>query len=247
MASKKKQKRSGTVVLAALLVVVMSGLGGAGWYWMSQLKVERVTVSGMQHAPPDTLVALAGVDTSQALLDLDMALVEDRVRRHPWVAGADARRLPTGTVAIRVHERRPVALVLDGRGRPSHYLDGRGYGLPLVEEVTYNVPLLRGLGESYHPVRPVENSTVLALLGTLADLDPSVEGLISDLEMRRDEVWLYTTPGAGRGAIPIRLGRDSFTAKLHRLEAFWEQAILTQPEKTIDQIDLRYASQIITK
>ena len=49
------------------------------------------------------------------------------------------------------------------------------------------VPLLRGLGEAYHPVRPVQDERVRLLLAALADLDPDTDALISELEMREGE------------------------------------------------------------
>lgn len=248
MAKKRKIRH---VVRGLLVTVGLMGLGllgGLGWHWMATLRCERIEFSGVRHADTAALLALAQVDTGLVLFDIDPVLVEDRVQRHPWVMAVRAMRLPTGTLAIDVQERRPVALVLDRQGRPAHYLDRGGYALPLVPGAAYDVPLLRGLRTPYHPVRSLQDERIRTLLVALAAVDDETDALVSEVELRSSgEVWMRTPPVDGRGAIPVRLGRDGFTEKLARLRAFWRQAVLTQSETTYTLIDLRFDSQIITR
>ncbi len=226
---------------------VMLGAGVLGRHWQATLPCLRIEVTGAHRAPVDSLVALARVDTGMVLFDIDPALVEDRVARHPWVASARVRRLPTGTLAIRVQERVPVLLVLDARGRPSHYLDADGAQMPAAG-VAFDVPLLRGLDQPYHPVQQVQRPEVRALLAALAGLDPGTEALIAEVDLRASgEVWIHTTPAGGQGSIPVRLGQDAFAPKLARLRAFWRQGVLPRSDKRFHLIDLRFDSQIITR
>ena len=233
-------------VLLLLTLGVLASAGVLGWRWMDGLMLARVEVRGTQHASPDSLAALAGVEVGQRLLDADPMLIADRVRRHPWVERAEVQRLPTGTLKITVAERKPAALVIDRRGRPSHYLDAHGFGMPLAEGAVYDVPLLRGLREAYHPVTPVQDSVVVALLHDLHIADGETDGLVSEVALRGGEVWAWTRPPPERNAIPVRLGRDGFADKLRRLHAFWRQAVVPQPDRTFNQIDLRFAGQIVT-
>lgn len=242
----KKTTSRKSLLLALLLLVVLGALGGIGWRWLSGVTVSEVAVAGAEHAVPDSLVALAGVTVGDTLVHLDPVIAADRVRRHPWVETANVRRLPTGTVLITVDERAPVALVLE-RGRPSHYLDRHGYGMPRVEGAAYDVPVLRGLRDAYHPVTPVHDSLALGVLDALASVDPETNGLVSDVELRGGEAWIYTVPAGTRGSIPVRLGSGDIAAKLRRLNAFWTQSVLPQPATRFHQIDLRFASQVITR
>lgn len=227
---------------------VVLALAGLGWHWQATLRCARIAVTGAQQVPADTLVALARVDTGAVLYDLDPVLLEDRLRRHPWVASARVRRLPTGTLALHVQERTPVALVLDAHGRPDRYLDGTGAQLPLVPGAAFDVPLVRGLDEPYHPVRPVQQPALRGLLAALARLDPATEALVAEVDLRPPgEVWLHTTPAAGHPSIPVRLGREAFDRKLARLRAFWRQAVLPRPDTRFRQIDLRFDGQIVTR
>jgi cell division protein FtsQ len=245
--TKAKPKRR--VWPAALPVMLALGVVGVlGWHWLSGLTCRTIEVSGMRHAEREAILDLARVDTGMVLFDIDPALVADRVTRHPWVAEAEVVRLPTGTLVIEVRERRPVALVLDRTGMPSHYLDAAGAQMPLTPGIVHDVPLVRGLRQPYHPVRPVENAEVRALLAALAAAPPEVEALVSEVEVRPgNELWVYTTPDGVHGAVPVRLGRIGFAEKLSRLHAFWQQAVLPRPDKAFRLIDLRFESRIVTE
>ncbi|GIV60092.1 MAG: cell division protein FtsQ [Rhodothermaceae bacterium] len=233
------------ILLPALLATAATGL--LGWRWLATLPCRQIVIEGAHHAERAALLDLARVDTGMVLFDLDPALVADRLVRHPWVAHAEVTRLPTGTLAIDVEERRPVALVVGADGAPSHYLDATGAQMPLVPGAAYDVPLVRGLRQPYHPVQPVQEEAVRAFLAALAAVPPEVEALVSEVEVRGGELWAYTTPGPAREAVPVRLGRMGFSDKLTRLHAFWHQAVLPRPEKHFRLIDLRFDSQIVTE
>ena len=248
--AKKKRKRR-RILRGLLLTLGMLGLGSLGvlgWQWMAALRCQRIEIHGLHHADSTALVELAQVDTGMVLLDIDPALVADRVRRHPWIQKARATRLPTGTLMISVWERTPVALVLNARGGPAHYLDRAGFSMPPTLGALYDVPVLRGLRERTHPVRPLQDERMRALLAALADADAETDALVSELEVKRSgEVVLHTTSIGARGSIPVWLGHDDFAEKLARLHAFWYQAVLPQPGKIFTLIDLRFDSQIVTR
>lgn len=250
MAKKKKQpmsRKKRAVLLLIAAVPVLAALMVVAWHWQQDLRVEQVVFGGFEHAQVEALESLAAVDTGAVLFDLDPVLLADRVRRHPWVAAAQVTRLWTGTLAVEVTERVPVALVLDEAGRPSHYLDAAGQQMPWVAGAAYDVPLVRELSEAYHPVRPVQHAALRQLLPVLPQLRPDVDALISEFEIRGDEIWLWTAPAPGREAFAVRLGTEQFPARFARLHAFWHQAILPQPDQQFRWIDLRFDSQIVTK
>jgi cell division protein FtsQ len=260
MATKQTKKRDKKrkvwrCVLRGLLVVLgVLGMGSVsvlGWHWMTALRCERIELHGLHLADSTALLHLAQVDTGMVLIDIDPALVADRVQRHPWVETARATRLPTGTLTISVQERNPVVLVLGRRGAPGYFLDRAGFAMPPAPEAVYDVPLLRGLDRPRDRaafVVPLQDERVRDLLGALADADDETDALVSELDIEPSgEVVLHTTPVGARGSIPVRLGRDGFAEKLARLRAFWHQAVLPQPDRNFASIDLRFDSQIVTR
>jgi cell division protein FtsQ len=239
----KLMRRAG--LLGGVVLVVV--LGVLGWQWQAGIQLDAIDVVGAQHADADELRSLAAVQPDTALYDIEPALVSDRVTRHPWVEAATTYRLPTGTLRISVTERTPVALALAADGTPAFYLDRQGYCMPLVKGMGADVPLLRGLSaDEYHPVRPLQHASVRAMMDALATSD--VQEIASELEVRPDSsMALMTRPTTDHGAIRVMLGASDFPTRLRRLNAFWHQAVLPQPNTEFDRIDLRFDSQIVTR
>lgn len=229
--------------LALALVV---GIGVLGWRWQTTLRVAGVHVVGTEHAEPDTLRALARVDTGAVLYDIEPAFIADRVQRHPWVKEASVMRLPTGTLRIRVEERTPAALAIDDDGTPAFYVDPQGFGMPLPDSASYDVPLLHGIDDLYAPTRPVAHDAVREVLEAL--VASSVHDRVTELAVQPDSsIRLYARPTDVHDVVPVELGRDRFPQKLNRLQAFWEQAVQPRPNTQFSLIDLRFDSQIVTK
>ena len=245
----KRKKRRVLRTVALTLTVAALGIGGVlGWQWMTSLRCQRIELAGLHHADSTALMELAQVDTAMALFDIDPAIVADRVRRHPWVRTATATRWPTGTLRIAVQERAPRVLVMDRHGRPAHYLDRAGFAMPLASEAVYDLPLVRGLRQRYHPVQRLPNAPMREFLDVFARLDAQTNALVSELEIEASgELRLHTTPTGARGSFEVWLGRDGFEEKLRRLKAFWQQAVLPQPDKSFFVIDLRFDGQIVTR
>lgn len=236
------------VIVAGTMLVAAGGLGYVGWRWVSGVTVHHVDIDGLAYADRQQLLDLLDADTTTYMYDLDADILADRLQRHPWVRAAQVQRRPSGTLKVWLDERRPSLLVLDRNGRRSHYLDRDGYALPLVDDAPFDVPLLRGLREAYHPVRPVQSVAVRNLLAALPNVTEDEDALLSEFEVTRSgEIVLYTAPTRSGQAIPVTLGRRDFNRRFQTLRAFWRQAILTQPDKQFTRIDLRFERQIVTE
>ena len=232
--------------LAALLVVVI--LGWLGWSRVARLPLRDVTVEGAVMAHADRLLALARLESDSLLVSVSPSMVDDRVSRHPWVREARTNRLPDGTVSIRVTERTPVLLVLSASGRPEYYVDRDGHRMPYEAGHAFPVPVLRGFTEPYHPVRVVRNSSIRELVAVIPDLEPEVNALLSEFRYSTATgVDLVTTPTPTGETLGVHLGRSGFRTRFERLEAFWDQAVLTRPGVRYTSVDLRFDGQIITR
>lgn len=241
-------RRIGTVLVVSTTLVAVAVLGFLGWKWQANLAFRGITVTGTQFADTTQVASLVGITADTMLFDIDPTLVEDRAVRHPWVRDADVTRQFSGVLEIAVEERTPALLVVDAAGRPSHFLDAEGYAMPLAEGAVFDVPLVRGFREAYHPVRPVQDAAMQDLLATLDQVDASTDALLSEFVFETGgEVVLHTSPTLSGQSIPVRLGRVMFAEKLERLHAFWHQAILAKQDTQFDSIDLRYHSQIVTQ
>ncbi|MDT0630214.1 FtsQ-type POTRA domain-containing protein [Rubrivirga sp. S365] len=232
-------RRLGGVALVLALV--------AAWVWQRTLPFERVAVVGTAHAPVAEVERLVGVTPdSTALYALDPGLLAGRAERHPWVHRASVRRLPTGTLRVRVEEREPVALALGADGRPSHFLDAQGFMMPPSPSALYDVPVLRD-APPYHAVQPVADADLRSLLAALSRADDATRALVSEVAWGPSPT-LWTTPTTGHGSVPVRLGRGGDPAdQLRRLRAFWDQAVLPRPAHDFRLVDLRFDGQVVTR
>ena len=233
-----------------LLLAGVVALGLLGWQWRANTTVERVAVTGTQHALPDTLRRLARVDRGTALRAVEPALVADRVARHPWVQETTVEaRWMRGVLAIAVTERSPAALAVDGQGRPAYYLDRSGHAMPLPDSTGHDVPLVRGLRAEAPWTRPDTVQAPTSLRRVLNGLPKAdVADLVAEIEMRPDDtVRLTTTPLDPHGALPVRLGRGDVPQKLRTLRAFAEQVLGAPSGTSIEHIDLRFDGQVVTR
>ncbi len=233
-----------------LLVAGVAALGVLGWQWRAGATVERVAVTGTQHAPPDSVRRLAQVDSGAVMTAVDPTLVADRVTRHPWVQSATVTpHWMYGTLTVAVTERTPAALAVDGQGRPAYYLDRAGYAMPLPDSAGYDVPLVRGLDAEAPWTRPDTVAAPASVRRVLAALPASgVAGLVAEIDVASDgAARLVTTPVDGHGAISVRLGTGDVPRKLRTLHAFAQQVLTTASDDPIEQIDLRFDGQVVTR
>lgn len=237
----------------ALLVAGVAALGVLGWRWRASATVDRVAVTGTQHAPPDTVRRLARVDSGAVMTEVDPILVADRVVRHPWIKSATVTpHWMYGTLTIAVTERTPAALAVGPQGRPAYYLDRAGHALPLPDSTGYDVPLVRGLDAETPWTRPDSAQSPSSLRRVLAALPASdVADLVTEIEVRPDgAIRLVTTPVGGRDALSVRLGTGDAPRKLQTLHAFARQVLSrppSGPNAPIEQIDLRFDGQVVTR
>jgi cell division protein FtsQ len=240
---------------AALVTAAVLGAAVLGWRWHRNIPVRQVVVDGAARAAPDSLKALTRVDTGQALYRLRPRRVADRAERHPWVRKAGVSRHADGTLRIAVTERTPAALVWQD-GEAAYYLDAAGYPLPVAPDssaAAFDVPLVRGLAESFQPLSPTEHDALRRLL-TALEKQADARALVSEIRTTADSddssqaLQLRTVLPAGRArSAEVHLGTGAFPEKLRRLVAFWRQAVKEQPQTAFHEIDLRFDGQIVAR
>ena len=234
-------------VLLTLFFVAIATGAAFGWRWLMDITVLDIDVRGDRYVSVADVVDIMAVDTGMVMFELDARILADRVERLPWVAEAGVARLPTGRVVVDIVEREPVALAMTADTGPAYYLDRNGYRMPLPDSAWYDVPLVTGLQEAYHPVPPVSHPALRELLMLLPDLGPETDALLSEIRVRGEDLDLRLTPVGTHGSIPVRLGRKDLATKLQELTLFWEKEVLRHQATTFELIDLRFDGQIVTR
>jgi cell division protein FtsQ len=217
--------------LVALAAAILACLVGGRWAIRHvidspQFHIRRIEFAPTPHLGQDDMVALAGVDMGDKLLEVDTDAVAARIASHPWVATVHAsRRLPSSLV-IDVTERRAVAVaalsglyLIDENGRPFKRASmAEADGLPVLTGIERE-----RFGEMAE-VSAAAYREALAVLRTYR-AKPNRPAVT---EVNIDPAFGFTFFLFDGGA-EIRLGRGHFGEKLAQLDQILEAVAAKEP------------------
>ncbi|MCR5814349.1 MAG: FtsQ-type POTRA domain-containing protein [Desulfovibrio sp.] len=103
------------IVFCALISLLIVALGiGKIFVWLYDVAVTSdffttrvIEVSGNVRLPRDVVLDYAGIHEGENSLAVNIASVEQNLRRTPWVESVSVKRLLPDKFAIRIHERMP--------------------------------------------------------------------------------------------------------------------------------------------
>ncbi len=143
------------IVLNTLLLSVVGGLGWGGvtgWHAMLEhgvFRVDQIEISGNARITEDRILARLDLPEKVDLPTLDLTTVSRSVLTHPWIERVTVRRIYPRTLAIRVWERTPAAVLTESgatRKRSNQLMvdrDGVILGPPTAD--AGDLPMLTGL------------------------------------------------------------------------------------------------------
>lgn len=217
-----------------LLVVLSVVLVFVGALRSPLLDVDQVVVTGARESGRDAVVAAAGVNVGDQLMDVRLGSAGRGVTELPWVADVTVSRSIDGVVRLEVDERTPVAAVASGTDRLLVDAAGRvlGPGPRSAEYVTIEGPETPVAGE-YLPGRFAD------VLAVAAALSPELQQAIDHLVPGPSITAVLRSGGTVELGPPTRL-----SAKLRSLITVLDQVDLT----CLATIDLRApGSPVLTR
>lgn len=121
--TEKRRRRGRWWLIAAIIAAVVVG----AWFLTRTplLDVDRIEVRGAVATTVDDIVAISGLRTGEALLEVDTSAAASHVRDLPYVKTASVVRKWDGLVIITVTERVPVAIAASADG-VAMLIDGSG-------------------------------------------------------------------------------------------------------------------------
>lgn len=161
----------GVVALLALLAWSVIGI-----YNASVFTVRKVEVEGNRHLTKAQVLAIARVPSGVRLTRLPAAVIEERLRRDPWVDSAHVSRDFPSTVLISVIEREPGAIV-DAGGTNVWVVSKDGVWLSARSAEDTGLPVIRDV-ERLEPRAgaPVRRAEITNALDVIAGLSPELLG-----------------------------------------------------------------------
>lgn len=140
------------------------------------LKLERVVVKGVDSGMRKKLVDLAGLNTGQSLLALNLKDVKLNMEKHPWIRKVNVERRFPHTLVVEAKRQKPCALVVMDK---LYYVNGWGEVFGPVEwgEVR-DLPVITGLSKNREKAR-IQLKEAVKVLGRLN----KEEGILSSTKL----------------------------------------------------------------
>ncbi len=209
------------------------------------LNVGEIRIMGCLNATEAELLSLAKIDFKDSLMNLNLEDLSRRLSSHPWVENARVQRdWSRKALIIEVQERKPRALILfdelylvDQHGEVFKKADSRE---------RMDVPVLTGLSQKEVAKKDPPSMALilkaLDLLGRMRERRVFNAGQVSEIHLSKQHgLTVFTIDGA----IPIRLGTESFAEKLDRLEKILPD--LRAKAQNIEYVDLNYPTKAVVK
>lgn len=177
-AHRRRRPRRWGRALVFCAAITVGGLALLRFLGGSLFTLQRFEIGGNERARTEEIVRALESWRGSNLVTLDLAAVAERLARVPWIDRVTlSKKFPDG-LAVRIGERRPVALLreagrllwLDGGGRPVAPYEGRGDGgdYVLVSGDRRALPALVELLEELRARRP-EYFSALSEIAALPD------------------------------------------------------------------------------
>jgi cell division protein FtsQ len=233
-----------TVVFAGFCFVVLLGAGlsrlyhkviGAPW-----LKLEEIEITGIDKLDRLDILNAMGLEKGHCTLNISTEQVVESLRKLPVVREASVRLELRGSLAVRIVEREPAAIVKCSGRNMLMDLDGILFA-EATAEAEGTLPLITGLCDS-NPRKgdPVAARSLEQIRELLAAIDSSKNWLSGTAinECRWSENGF--TLVLGERAVPVDIGKGAFERKIAKLR----KVINTLNERDwtdlVTRIDLDY-------
>ena len=228
-------------VTAILLILGISVI--TAMYWMRNISVTEVDVSPPYFTPLAEIVQAADVPMGIKPDSLNLNALITRVELLDYVHSVIPYIESNGDLLLTITERSPLALLVDGKNRI--YVDAFGVKLPIVEGKTLDLPLVYGFDASSgsDTLKSKEFEQIRSfLLGARANEFGWVT--ISEVAYSAEQGVVALSHENG---VKLIFGDNDFETKLRNWKAFYAEVIRIKGIQHIQQVDLRFNNQVVTR
>lgn len=223
-----------------MMVIAVAVL--AAVYWTRTVTVDELDINALTFTEPEEIEAVAAIPFGIQPDSLEIQEVVLRVEKLPYVRSVVPYIEPSGDLRLTVSEREPIAMLIDGSQRA--YVDAEGVILPILENKTRDVPLLYGY--SVHATDTLKDEPFLQVRDFLMKAKIDQFGWTTISEVAFDPVDGVVALSHENG-VKLLFGRNDFEMKLENWKAFYKQVVRTKGIQSMQQVDLRFSNQVVTR
>ena len=223
-----------------MMVIAVAVL--AAVYWNRNVTVQELDFNELTFTENEEIEAAAAVPYGIQPDSLDIQAVADRVQRLNYVRSVSSYIEPSGDLRLTIAEREPIAMLIDGANRS--YVDAEGVILPILEDKTRDVPLLYGYSVTAKDTLKDESFLQVRDFLMKARIDEFGWATISEVAFDPNDGVVALSQENG---VKLIFGRNDFEMKLENWKAFYKQVVRTKGIQTMQQVDLRFLNQVVTR
>jgi cell division septal protein FtsQ len=201
--------------------------------------IHQITVLGLDRIRREEVVSLLNFPSDASLLSLKTESLIERLETHPWISAASVERVFPDTLAIRITERKAVAILQSPEG--AHLLDVEGYLLSAIPSHPLpSLPIIQGLTPSAFQlkgdsVREQARKAIQAANVVTGEL----EG-VPTVQVTPQSTFVADLP---KTRFHFGFSFDDQWQRFRALYPFIQDRIQATPK----EIDLRYAGKVILR
>ncbi len=228
-------------VTAILMVVGVSVI--AALYWNRNVTVKEIEVTDTYYTPAEEIITAAEIPVGIKPDSLDLDAVIARVEALTYVKSVVPYIEPSGDLRLTIRERVPIAMLVKGSDRI--YVDAEGVRLPIIDGKTEDLPLVYGFRATLGRDTLKSNE-----FGQIRDFLVGARNnefgwaTISEVAYSVEEGVVALSHENG---VKLLFGTDDFEIKLRNWEAFYAEIIRTKGIQHMQQVDLRFTNQVVTR
>ncbi len=237
-AQKGKLLPWGTAILMVLGIAVLAAM-----YWNRNVTINEVEVTGTYFNTPEEVLTAADVPLGIKPDSLDLTTMIARIEVLNYVKSVTPYVEPNGDLNITISERTPIAVLVEGSNRM--YVDQHGVRLPILEGKTLDLPLVYGF-RATSGIDTLKSDEFKQIREFLVGAKTNEFGwaTISEVAFSAEEGVVALSHENG---VKLIFGTNDFGTKLRNWEAFYVDVIRTKGIQAMQQVDLRFKNQVVTR
>lgn len=238
-----KESSNNKIMPWVTAILMVSGIAVfAALYWNRTVTVEEVKLSDLYYSSPEEVLNAAAVPMGVKPDSLDLNAITHRIEQLHYVRAVGAYVEPNGDLRLKIHERQPIALLVNGPDRM--YVDAEGVRLPILESRIQDVPLVYGYSAVSDDTLKADSFLQIRDFLMRAKADGFGWTTISEVVFDENDGVVALSHENG---VKLLFGRNDFELKLENWKAFYSDVLRTKGIGTMRQVDLRFTNQVVTR
>lgn len=236
-------KKSKLLPWATAAMLVVAGAVLAAMYWNRNVTVDDASFTGNEMVETEQLLEAANIPFGIHPDSLDLVVIIERLKKIDYVKEAIPYVEPSGELNIQIKERVPIALLMSGSRKS--YVDAEGVKLPILGNKNFDVPLVYGFDASTDG-DTLKSDDFKQISSFLLDAKKNNFGwmTISEVAYNKEEGVVALSQENG---VKLLFGSNNFQIKLENWEAFYTEVIRVKGIQAMQQVDLRFTNQVVTR